>query len=265
MFTNQTGNFIKKIASLVLSIIFIFSLVPTAFASESFDIQDIPYEKLMADGYTKEEIDNAAQLMQAYAQANPEKKKDTSNKNTRIVANLSVVTRVKGTGHAWIYVENLTKETLQVGHYMLPPNEGVSVGLFSFTCEDGIGIYYNVESYCCNVHGGDGLVSITTDLDEDEMKKLSNKILKYPNHWDPFFNCVYFAFSMWNSVSGRKLIPLVLPAFGQLQLRMHDGEKNNLDMYCPKVDQVLRLKGGLGKEKQLIPVSPGSIDQQIGG
>lgn len=265
MFINKNRKFIQKVASLILSTILIFSFVPTAFASESSDMQDIPYEELIAEGYTKEEIDKAAKMMQAYAQTHPDKKNDSSKKSTRIVANLSVVTRVKGTGHAWIYVENLTNEPLQVGHYILPPNEGVSVGLFSFTCEDGIGIYYNVESYCCNVHGGDGLVSITTDLDEDEMEKLSNKLTKYPNHWDPFFNCMYFAFSMWNSVSGKKLIPLVIPAFGQLQLRMHGGEKNNLDMYCPRVDQVLRLKGGLGKEKQLVPVSPGSIDQQIGG
>ena len=59
---------------------------------------------------------------------------------------------------------------------MLPVGEGVSVGLFSFTCDDGIGIYYNVESYCCNVHGGDGLVSITTDLDEEEMEKLMSQV-----------------------------------------------------------------------------------------
>ena len=159
----------KIIASLILSIILIFSVVPTAFAAESFDRDAIPYEELIEEGYNKEEIDQAAQMMEAYAEAHPEKDEKSGN-GTRIVANLSVVTRVKGTGHAWIYVENLTDEPLQVGHYTLPANEGVSVGLFSFTCEDGIGIYYNVESYCCNVHGGDGLVSITTDLDEEEMR-----------------------------------------------------------------------------------------------
>ncbi len=253
----------KMIASIILSIILLFSVVPTAFAAESLDREAIPYEELIEEGYNKKEIDQAAQMMEAYAEAHSEKNEKSGN-GTRIVANLSVVTRVKGTGHAWIYVENLTDGPLQVGHYTLPANEGVSVGLFSFTCEDGIGIYYNVESYCCNVHGGDGLVSITTDLDEEEMEKLSNKLIDYPNHWDPFFNCVYFAFSMWNSVSGRKVVPLVIPAFGQLQLRMHGGTSDNLDMYCPTPDQVLRLKGGLGKEKVLVPVSAGSIDQPIG-
>lgn len=269
----------KAIASLILSIVLIFSVVPTAFAAESFNRNDIPYEELLQEGYDKEEIDKIADMMEAYAENYTEESEDdepTTDEPTtdepetpvqsgpRIVANLSVVTRVKGVGHGWIYVENLTDETLQVGHYSLPPHQGVSVGLFSFTCKDGIGIYYNVESYCCNVHGGDGLVSITTDLDEGEMEKLSNKLRDYPNYWDPFFNCMYFAFTMWNSVSGRKLIPLVMPAFGQLQLRMHGGTSNNLDMYCPTPDQVLRLKGGLGKEKYLVPVSAGSIDQQIG-
>ena len=184
--------------------------------------------------------------------------------NTEIVALLSVVTRVEGIGHAWIYVENISNKTLQVGHYSLPPNQGVSVGLFSFTCEDGIGIYYNVEAYCCNVHGGNGLVSITTDLDMDEMNTLSKKINNYLNHWDPFFNCMYFAFSMWNSVSDRKLIPPVIPALGQLQLRMRGGTENNLQMYCPTPNQVFRLKGR-GSNKHLVSVSPESIDQPIGG
>ena len=57
---------------------------------------------------------------------------------------------------------------------------------------------------------------------------------------------------------------MVIPAFGQLQLRMHGGTSNNLDMYCPTPDQVLRLEGKLGKKKELVPVSAGSIDQPIG-
>ncbi len=260
----RLNNTIKVLASLLLSLLMIFSVVPVAFAAESIDKESIPYEELMEEGYEKEEIDRAAEMMEAYAASLPEYN-EKSGSGTRIVANLSVVTRVEGFGHAWIYVENLTDGPLQVGHYTLPANEGVSVGLFSFTCDDGIGIYYNVESYCCNVHGGDGLVSITTDLDEEELNKLSNKLLDYPNHWDPFFNCMYFAFSMWNSVSGRKVIPLVIPAFGQLQLRMHGGKENNLDMYCPRPDQVLRLEGKFGKPKVLVPVSAGSIDQEIGG
>ncbi len=260
IFTKTT----KVLASLMLSLLLLFSVVPTAFAAEVIDKDNIPYEELIEEGYAKEEIDRAAEMMEAYAASLPEYNEKSGN-GTTIVANLSVVTRVEGFGHAWIYVENLTEVPLQVGHYTLPPNQGVSVGLFSFTCDDGIGIYYNVESYCCNVHGGDGLVSITTDLDEKEMEKLSNKLLDYPNHWDPFFNCMYFAFSMWNSVSGRKVIPLVIPAFGQLQLRMHGGKSNNLDMYCPTPDQVFRLEGKFGKPKVLVPVSAGSIDQQIGG
>ena len=168
----------KVIASLILSIILIFSVVPTAFAAESFDRETIPYEELIQEGYDKDEIDRAAQLMEDYAETHSEKSEKSGN-GTRIVANLSVVTRVRGIGHAWIYVENLTDEPLQVGHYTLPANQGVSVGLFSFTCDDGIGIYYNVESYCCNVHGGNGLVSITTDLDEEEMEKLSKKLKDY--------------------------------------------------------------------------------------
>ncbi len=265
MFPNKNQNTLKRFVSLILSVIMIFSIVPTAFAAESFDRDMIPYEELIREGYDKEEIDKVADIMENYAKNNSDDSNETSEKNTEIVATLSVVTRVKGTGHAWIYVENLTDEELQVGHYMLPVGEGVSVGLFSFTCDDGIGIYYNVESYCCNVHGGDGLVSLTTELNENEMNTLNEELLDYPNRWGVFFNCMYFAFSMWNSVSDQKLVALVLPILGQLQLRIHGGKRNNLDMFCPRADQVLRLIGEKGDEQTLVPVSSGSIDQQIGG
>lgn len=267
----KKGNAVKVITSLILSVMLIFSIVPTAFAAETINKEDVPYRELIQEGYDKEEIDNAVNMMEAYADSYAEdevtsegNEEVTPKNNDGTVARLSVVTRVKGFGHAWVYVENLTDEPLQVGHYLLPANQGVSVGLFSFTCDDGIGIYYNVESYCCNHHGGDGLVSISTDLDKDEMNKFSDKLEDYPNHWDPFFNCMYFAFSMWNCVSSKKVIPLVIPAFGQLQLRILGGKSDNLDMYCPTPDQVFRLEGKFGRKKVLVPVSAGSIDQPIG-
>jgi hypothetical protein len=43
----------KAIASLFLSILLIFSIIPTAFAAEVFDENNIPYEELMDAGYKK--------------------------------------------------------------------------------------------------------------------------------------------------------------------------------------------------------------------
>ena len=105
----------------------IFSLVPTAFAAEAFDRDEIPYDELIKEGYDKEAIDKVADIIENYVENNSDDDSNAPEKSTGTVATLSVVTRVKGIGHAWIYVKNLTDEELQVGHYMLPVGEGVSV------------------------------------------------------------------------------------------------------------------------------------------
>ena len=250
------NSFVKKIISITLVVLLVLTATPTAYAFEE------PKEDYTAS--MEETANTTAESIITEATTEPTAPVLDEENENELVALLSVVTRVRGIGHAWIYIENISDKNLRVGHYTLPPNEGVSVGLFSFTCADGIGIYYNVESYCCNVHGGDGLVSITTDLDMKEMEKLSSNIRNYLNHWDPVFNCMYFAFTMWNSVSGRKLVPLVIPALGQAQLRLHGGKSNNLEMFCPPAERVYRLKGN-GSSAKLVPVSAASIDQTIGG
>ncbi len=264
------NSFTKKIISIMLVVLLVITAAPTAYAFEEPEAGYSPSEEdtvnttddLIITEDTEPSVEDTT--TEEEPETEPEAGASGEQNENEIVALLSVVTRVKGIGHAWIYIENVSDRNLQVGHYSLPPNEGVSVGLFSFTCADGIGIYYNVEAYCCNVHGGDGLVSITTDLDMNEMEKLSKNLRNYLNHWDPFFNCMYFAFSMWNSVSGKKLVPLVIPALGQMQLRIHGGKADNLKMFCPPPERVYRLRGR-GSNAKLVPVSAASIDQTIGG
>ena len=50
-------------------------------------------------------------------------------------------------GHTWIYVHNNSDEPIQVGHYEVLPDQGMSVGAFSFSVDDGWGLYYNMECY----------------------------------------------------------------------------------------------------------------------
>jgi len=180
------------------------------------------------------------------------------------VASISVVSRITNiTGHVWLYIENKSAQELKLGHYFLPAGEGVSVSLLSFSCSDGWGIYYNVESYCNNTFSNRGAYSLTEDLDAKEFEKISSYIEGYSNHWDPVFNCMFFAFTAWNKVSSKKLIPLVLPIFGQIQMMLYGAESNSLDMYYPSADRVYRQRG-FGSLGHLEQVSSKSIDSDIG-
>ena len=148
-------------------------------------------------------------------------------------------------GHTWIYVENLTDEPITVGIYEVPAGQGVSVGVFSFSVNDGWGIYYNLEAYRENRNNNiSDCRSITKDMTRSELEKLSNTIKNYPNMWDIFiFNCTYFAFSVWNKNSDNFFIPMMIPALAMLEVIIVGAPKGVTQMYYPTKDQVFKQRG----------------------
>lgn len=158
-------------------------------------------------------------------------------------------------GHTWVYIENLTDRELQVGLYTLPPHEGVSVGVLARA--DGWGIYYNVESYAQNVHGMGKQISMCDPLTAKKLEKVSKTIINYVNHWDPIFNCMYFAFKVWNSGSRRILLPLLLPVIGKLQMAIYRHEFN-VQMKPVRRDQTFK-QVGFGKMAYLKEISDKSL------
>ncbi len=122
-------------------------------------------------------------------------------------------------GHFGIYIENLTDKEMTLGHYTVPAHEGMSAGLLCR--DDGWGIYYNVEAYSQTTYGMNGHIAMWEELNSGEVNSVSNALLKFLNHWDPFLNCMLFAFKVWNAGSSRKLIPLIFPALGKLQMKFH--------------------------------------------
>ena len=148
-------------------------------------------------------------------------------------------------GHTWIYVENLTDEPITVGIYEVPAGQGVSVGVFSFSVNDGWGIYYNLEAYRENRNNNiSDCRSITKDMTRTELEKLSNTIKNYPNMWDIFiFNCTYFAFSVWNKSSDNFFIPMMIPALAMLEVIIVGAPKGVTQMYYPTKDQVFKQRG----------------------
>lgn len=148
-------------------------------------------------------------------------------------------------GHTWIYVENLTDEPITVSIYEVPAGQGVSVGVFSFSVNDGWGIYYNLEAYRENRNNNiSDCRSITKDMTRSELEKLSNTIKNYPNMWDIFiFNCTYFAFSVWNKSSDNFFIPMMIPALAILEVIIVGAPKGVTQMYYPTKDQVFKQRG----------------------
>ena len=201
----------------------------------------------------------SAACVTAYADGSLTEQEDENE----IVATVSICSCIYFfpiSGHTWIYVENLSDRVQRVGLYDLPVGQGVSIGSFSFSVADGWGVYYNIEAFRENRdNNSSNHWTKTKELTQSELDSLSNNIANYVNYWDFYFNCAFFAFSIWNSVSGDFLIPLVIPAISQLEVILAGGKKGVLEMYEPTEDQIFRQRGS-GGSAYLEPVSVRTIN-----
>lgn len=180
-----------------------------------------------------------------------------------IVANMYLCHRRSSAaifGHCWVYIENLTDETLQVGAYRCPPGQGVSVGNWFITRSDGNGIYYNVEAYVGNVYGTSGMSATKDTLTRAELEKVSRRAAEQ-NVWGLFRNCSFYAAAVWNAGSSKKVIPFFHPTVVWLQILIH-GNVGAVPMYFPARDQVLR-QVGTGLLSTTYVVSNGTVSKQI--
>lgn len=148
---------------------------------------------------------------------------NTSSSDDEIVANYCIYvmeTDIHPIGHMWVYLENLTDKPMKVGLYTVPANKGMSVGVFAR--KDGFGIYYNVEAYTQTVYGLENQICLKDQLTAEKVQDVSDALMNYNNHWDPIFNCMYFAFRIWNAgcSPSKKLIHLIWPPLGTLQIKL---------------------------------------------
>ena len=182
-----------------------------------------------------------------------------------IVAKISVCSRdkeVPSLGHTWIYIENVSKKKLQVGAYWVPAGEGVSIGTFANTRDDGKGVYYNIEAHCVNKYGGHDFYSITREITAETMKKVSDKILTL-NDWSYFKNCMHFTFTVWRTATGQGFLNLLFPTFGELQLRLAGAKFKALKMDYHPAEKVYKMKGS-GESAYLMVVRSSSLETPIG-
>lgn len=184
------------------------------------------------------------------------------NDEDEVVATLSLCSNIYVwpiSGHTWIYVHNNSDEPIQVGLYEVPVGQGVSIGAFSFSVNDGWGLYYNIEAYKENNKNRMGNVrSISEEMDAEELAELNDSLANYPNVWTFGVNCATFSFSMWNSVTGDGYFSLLIPAISDFMIMLGGGKRGVLEMYQPSRENVYRQKGS-GDSARLVLASDYSV------
>ena len=244
---NQTN---KLIAVLLLIIVF-FSSVITSGAFESTEGTTQAAESTAPDN-----TDITPPIEEP--ESTPETPEPDDNDIIGKIYLCSRWSSVTTTGHLWIYIHNTSSEPITVGLLEVQPDEGVSLATFGFTRSDGFGIYYNMETYRNDKYCDESCISISDDLTRDELAKVSKKLLN-SNHWDPIFNCVFFACSIWNTAGNRFIMPFFYPPVTRAQIKSAgDGEICQMVYQPPENTYKQR---GIGKNSYLDHLSQKSLDK----
>ena len=164
-------NKIKKIVALLLAIVIMVSIPVCTFAAEEAEKESI----LGAD--------NVATMYLVFTSANPK------------------------VPHLWIYIENETNETLNIGPYKLKPNGAVSMGAWKDR-GDGAGIYINLERHWVKDATYGRAFYIKTNVSRSELKRIGNSLDRH-NYWNWGLNCAWFATSIWN-ICSVKFVPFLI-------------------------------------------------------
>lgn len=165
-------------------------------------------------------------------------------------------------GHTWIYIENLTKGSINVGAVTLPKGKGVAIGTYGTTVEDGPGLYYNVESWRYRNLTAEDYIGLSKDLTASDLQKVSDKIVNC-NYWSYVLNCAYTAIKIWNTVPGQKLIYLYFPMLTKWQIAMK-GDNTGFTMVDPARDEIFKQIDN-GDSVIAMPTSPDVVSEPVLG
>ena len=162
-----------------------------------------------------------------------------------IVAKMSLYARPKAIplfGHTWLYIENVSDSDIQVGAYTVPAGEGCTLGTFFYSRFDGIGLYYNLESYLSGKYGVRKSVCISEYITAAELEKVSKQAINR-NFWDPITTCSGMPLTLWNSVADRKVVTIPHPLFVFITLHCYSGKEVGTKMYVVDRERVYKQRG----------------------
>lgn len=115
--------------------------------------------------------------------------------------------RLNISGHAFLYVQNVSDTEQMVGGMTLAPGTSISLGTYGNTDEHS-GLWYGLE--CFSTVSGrysyDSSISIQTSLNAEQLAVL-NQNLARADHWSTVHNCASFVVAMWNSVCADTVEP----------------------------------------------------------
>ncbi len=256
-------NRFRPVLALLLALLLALSIFPPTLAADGDDTGATQESLLSTEDPSSEPSSEPASEPATEPDSKPaEPAASAAQTNENHVADMYLCYRQSSAsvfGHAWIYIENLTNETLQVGAYRLPPNQGVSAGSFAFRSR-ALGTHYNVEAWCGNHYSMSGTIAARQELSRGALNSVSSKLLN-TNFWGVFFNCAAFAATIWNAGSSHKVIPLLFPVFVQLQIQSI-GTVSSFRMYSPRRDQVVK-QNGTGSGATLSRCPDGPLQKEI--
>jgi hypothetical protein len=118
------------------------------------------------------------------------------------IAKLTIISDGSGIGgkHAFLLVENISLNPIEIGNYTLDSNSEVTVGTWGNRNEHK-GIWYNLESYYINqTDSYSNRVSLSNEINRNELEIINETLIERDN-WSYFNNCSTFASVVWNTVA----------------------------------------------------------------
>lgn len=212
----------KKIISVLLTIISIFTLSGTALTAFAEDTA----ETVISENRECHEVSDETG------------ESDFSNEPEGRVIMYLCATAHSFTGHVWLYFINNTDKTVTIGYVDLQPGQEMSVGSLRNTRKDGGGTYYNGEAMMAAMDGKlDSLCEHTTSLKmnlNDEQIDIVSEKIKATNTYELIFcNCGIFAARVWNSVAPNKVVHIVFPVITIFFMNIAGAEKGAVRMKGP--------------------------------
>lgn len=245
----------KKINRSIISILLSFSLILSGFTVVfAEEISETSTEET-TETKTEERTDNYPDI----TVTEPETSEPYEKADDEVIGKIYLCSRWSGittTGHLWVYIHNTTDEPITVGLLEVAPDDGISMATFGFTRSDGLGIYYNMETYRNDKYCDESCISLSDDLTVSELEKINKKLLT-SNQWNPFINCVFFACSIWNTAGNTFIMPFTYPPITRLIIKTAGGTETCIMVHQP-AENTFKQRG-FGNNSYLDPLSEKSL------